>query len=260
MPSGVGQSLTTIMKTVTTPVVVVDTVSSTVGTTQSSSTIAQTSAYSTPFVIQPTQGRYSCIYQELPFTASKGEAISVDVKSSIPISVYIMTAADYQAWVTGNSCTVASSVLYSRQQVSTVLIDMIAPSTGDYDLLFLNVSPSSSANVSVGFQGVSQGFTAISVPVVKGFLVTKTQNATNILTVVQTVTIEPLQQYGPLAILVVLILTIVLVGLRRRSLKQKPEAATTAVPVKGKFCGDCGRPILMEAKFCPVCGSSTKES
>jgi hypothetical protein len=259
MPGSVGQSLTTIVKTVTTPVVIVDTVNSTVGTTQTRSTVLKTEAYSTPLVIQPTQGMYGCIYRNLPFAASEGEAISVDVKSSIPISIYIMTAADYGAWVAGKSCTVASSVLYSQQQVSIKFIDMIAPLTGDYDLVFLNVSPSSSANVSVDFQGVSQGFTTISVPVVTGILVTKTDTVTSTPTSVQTVTAEPLQQYGLFAIPAVLILALGLFVVRRRSGKRKVKHATSVVPDAVKFCGDCGKAIPISAQFCPECGASTED-
>ena len=116
MPGSVGQSLTTIMKTVTTPVVVVDDGQLHGGHNPEHLYIANDSGLlSTPFVIQPTQGRYGCIYQRLPFTARKGEAISVDVKSSIPISLYIMTAADYRAWVNGNSCSALASSVYNKQ-------------------------------------------------------------------------------------------------------------------------------------------------
>jgi hypothetical protein len=266
MPGSVGQSLTTIVRTVTTPVVIVDTINSTVGTTQSRSTVLKTEAYSTPFVIQPTRGIYGCIYQNLPFAASEGEAISVDVKSSIPISVYIMTAADYGAWVAGKSCTVASSVLYSQQQVSIKFIDMIAPSTGDYDLVFLNVSPSSSATVSVAYQGVSQGFTTISVPVVTGFPVTETYTATGNVTEVQTVTspFAILQQNGVvLGIVVVVVLVLLVLAFRRRSRRGKAKGATiaptTKAPAGERFCGNCGKPIPSDSRFCNYCGEPAEE-
>lgn len=266
MPGSVGQSLTTIVTTVTTPVVIVDTVNSTVGTTQSPSTVSKTDAYSTPFVIQPTQGMYGCIYQALRFTASEGEAISVDVKSSIPISIYIMTADDYRAWLAGKSCAAASSVLYSRQQVSTIFVDMLAPSTGDYDLVFLNLSSSSSANVSVDFQGVSQGLTTLSVPVVTGFPVTETYTATGNVTEVQTVTspFSMLQQNGvTLGIITVVVLVLLVLAFRRRSKRRKAKAATVApmmkAPVSGRFCGNCGKAIPSVSKFCNYCGEPAEE-
>jgi hypothetical protein len=265
MPGSVGQSLTTIVKTITTPVVSVNTINSTVGTTQSRITVSQTDAYSTPFVIQPTQGMYGCIYQALRFTASKGEAISVDVKSSIPISIYIMTADDYRAWVAGSSCAVASSVLYSRQQVSTVLVDMLAPSSGDYDLVFLNLSSSSSANVSVGFQGVSQGLTTVSVPVVTGFLVTGTYTATRDLTEVQTVSnpISMLQQnWVMLGIVIVVVLVLLVFAFRRRSRRGEVEVAAIVPSTKAltgkRFCENCGRENPSDSKFCKYCGEPAR--
>jgi hypothetical protein len=261
MPGGLGQSLTTIVTTITTPVTTVATVNSTVGSTQGLSTELHTDAYTTPFVIQPTQGTYGCIYQALPFTANNGEAISVDVKSSIPISIYIMTAVDYQAWLAGNSCAAASSVLYSREQVSSVYIDMIAPSSGGYDLVLLNLSPTNSASVNVGYTGISQAVTTVFLPVVSAFALTETYTATSTLTEVQPVT-EPLQQYGLYAIIFVLVLALGFLALRRRSSKKTVGTATVATgetaPVSGRFCGDCGKPIPIDAEFCPKCGASTE--
>jgi hypothetical protein len=266
IPGGVGQSLTTVVTTVTTPVVIVDTVNSTVGTTQAQSTAFTTEAYSTPFAIEPTQGVYGCVYQTLPFAASLGEAISIDVKSTVPISIYIMTGNDYRAWLNGKSCSATSSALYDRQQVSIALIDMIAPSTGDYDLVFLNFSSSSSASVSLGFQGVSQAITTMSVPVVSGFSVTETYTATGNLTSVRTVNdaFTMIQQYGLApGIVAVVVLVVALFAFRRRSKQRRVKAVTVVpevkAPVSGSFCGNCGKPIPPNSKFCNYCGEPAEE-
>ncbi len=189
-----------------------------------------------------------------PFTLTQGEALSFDVTSNIPISIYIMTANDYQAWANGSTCAAGSSVLYSRQQVSSDYIDMIAPSSGDYYLVLLNLSPTRSASVNVGYTDIYQAVTTVPVPAVTEFATTETQTATSRLTEVQPVT-EPLQQYGLYAIILVLVLALGLLALRRRSSKKTVGTATVAAkqaaPISGKFCGDCGKPISMEAKFCP---------
>ncbi len=262
MPSGLSQSLTTILTTVTTQVVVLGTVNSTVGTTKAQSTAFTTEIYSTPFVIQPTGGMYACRFAQLGFTASAGEAIALNVKTSIPISFYIMTASDYQTWVSRNSCDAPSGGLYSKQISGAMYVDMIAPTSGDYDLVFLNFSQSSPANVSLAMTGVSEALTTISVPVVAQIPVTKTQTATSTLSAVQTVTVNPLEQYGVYAVPAVIIAAVALafLELRRRSGKQPVKAAALPVPVAGKFCGDCGRAMPVQAKFCPGCGASTEDS
>ena len=133
MPAGVGQSLTL----------------TTIGITQGLSTVFYTAAYTTLFVIQPTGGTYGCTHQAYgPFKLTEGDALSVDVTSNIPISIYIMTANDYQAWANGPTCAAGSSVLYSREKVSSDYIDMIASSSGDYYLVLLNFSPTNSASVT----------------------------------------------------------------------------------------------------------------
>jgi len=175
-----------------------------------------------------------------------------------------MTANEYQAWLAGNSCAAGGSVLYSREQVSSVYVDMIAPSSGRYDLVLLNFSPTSSASVNVGYTGISQAVTTVSLPVVSAFALTETYTTTSTLTEVQPVT-EPLQQYGLYVIILVLVLALGFLAFRRRSSKKKTVgtatvAAKQATPITGKFCGDCGKPISMEAKFCPECGASTEDS
>jgi hypothetical protein len=140
---------------------------------------------------------------------------------------------------------------------------MIAPSSGGYDLVLLNFSPTSSASVNVGYTGISQAVTTVSLPVVSAFALTETYTATSTLTEVQPVT-EPLQQYGLYVIILVLVLALGFLALRRRSSKKTVGTATVAAkraaPISERFCGDCGKPILMEAKFCPECGANTEDS
>ncbi len=230
MPAGVGQSLTL----------------TTIGTTQGLSTMFYTAAYTTMFVIQPTGGTYACMDQPYgPFKITKGDTISVDVTSNIPISFYIMTASDYQTWAAAPSCAIGSSVQYSREDVSKGYIDMIASSTGDYYLLLLNFSPTNSASVNVDYAYISQAVTTVFVPVVTEVPVT-----------------QPVQQYGLYVILLVLVLASAFLALRHRSSKKTGTATVAekqALPISGKFCGDCGKPIPIDATFCPECGASTED-
>jgi hypothetical protein len=232
MPSGVGQSLTL----------------TTIGTTQGLSTVFYTDAHTTQFLIQSTGGTYVCNDEAYgPFKLTAGEALSIGVTSNTPISFYIMTASDYQTWAAAPSCAIGSSVQFSRELVTKDRIDMIAPSTGNYDLLLLNFSPTISANVSVDYAHVSQAVTTVFVPVVTEVPVT-----------------EPVQQYGLYVIILVLVLASGFLVARRLSGKKTVGTATVAaqqaVPVSGKFCGDCGKPIPIDAEFCPKCGASTEDS
>lgn len=232
MPAGVGQSLTL----------------TTIGTTQGLSTVFYTDAHTTLFVIKPTGGTYECMPIAFgPFTLTEGEAVSFGVKSNTPISIFIMTENDYQVWEKAPTCTVSSSVLYSREKVSSDYIDMIAPSSGDYELVLLNISPTISANVNVDYAYIIQAVTTVHVPVVTEAPVT-----------------EPLQQYGLYGIILVLVLAFGFLVARNLSRKKTVGTATVApkqaAPISGKFCGDCGKPILTNAKFCPECGASTEDT
>jgi hypothetical protein len=262
LPASVSQSLTTIVTTVTTPITTFEMVESTVGSTRSTSTEFHTIAYTTLFVIQPTGGVYGCVPQAYgPFTLADGEPLACDIASNNPISVYIMSASEYRAWAASNSCSVGSAQ-YSRDKVTSVYIDMIAPSSGDYYLLLLNFSSTRSASVNVGYTDVSQTVTSVLVPVISEFAVTETQTVMTKLTHVQQVT-DPLQQYGFLAVVLALVLVVALLALRRRSNKKATGSVTVAAkqaaPAGEKFCGDCGKPIPVSAKFCPVCGASTDD-
>jgi hypothetical protein len=231
MPTGVGQSLTL----------------TTIGTTQGLSTVFYTAAYTTQFVIQSTGGTYACNDQAYgPFKLTEGEALSIGVTSNTPISFYIMTASDYKTWAAAPSCAIGSSVQYSRELVTKDRIDMIAPSTGNYDLLLLNFSPTISASVNVDYAYISQAVTTVSIPVVNEVPVT-----------------QPVQQYGLYVIILVLALALGFLALWRRFRKKTVATATVeaqqAGPVSGKFCGDCGKPIPIDVMFCPECGASTED-
>lgn len=258
LPSGLSQTLTTLVETFTTRTVVTSTVNSTVGKTQALSTQAQFYTYSTPFVIDATKGTYACTYKALRFAANKGDQISGQIRSNIEISFYVMSAEDYRTWASGNSCTVPSS-LFGQQKVTTLLLDMVAPSTGDYDVLVLNTSPNTAANVSVIFVAVSQSITTISLPVVSAFLAIKTYNTTGAQTIVRAVeTGLLLEQYG-LLIGVGLVIVLVVFVLQRRSRKKGLVAPSPTEPaplqVRRKFCGNCGTTLPMDAQFCDQCGS-----
>jgi hypothetical protein len=256
---GAGGSLTTVMMTVTTPVPSVSSFSSTVGTSEVPSTVFQTETYPTSFVLKPTNGQYGCMYRALKFDADKGDTISAGVESSAPISIYIMTANDYQAWEKGKSCS-AGSALYVQQKVSNTQAHMVAPSTGEYDLVFLNFSSNGSASVSLNFVGVSQTLTTVSVPAVSAFPTTETYNATSIATETRTVS-DPLQQYGMFFIPV---LSAVILALQRRSSKRTmgtvPPAAGRGSRAVKRYCGECGNAISMQARFCPKCGAGSDDS
>ena len=259
MPIGVGQSLTTILTTVTTPVATVGTVSWTIGTTQVVSSVLHTEGLTTSFSMKGTGGSYGCIYQQVPFTASQGEAIAVNLQSDAPVSIYIMTASDYQAWVNSKSCPATNTILYNKDQVSSDYVDMIAPSTGNYYLVLLNFSPSRSANVNVGVLGSARVATTMNVPVLTQAPTTSTNTVVSTLTLVQPVS-DTLQQYGLFALPVILVLAVGLLAFQRRSSKRKVEATRAVVPVTGRFCGDCGNAIPIDAKFCPKCGANTEDA
>lgn len=266
LPTGSGQvlsSFTTIL-TVTTQVVTTDTFYSTVGTTRGVSTVFHT-AYSNQVTVDATGGTVACNYKALRFTASKGDAVSLDVKTSIPISIYIMSADDYRTWMSQKSCVALGSSLYNKQVSGRVLIDMIAPSNGDYDLVFLNASSSTPANVDVNFVSASQTVTSVSLPVVSAFPVTGTYTATSTVTTVQATAGQSLlEQYGLPIVAVILMLGVGFLLSKRRS-RTKTKATTAAAPlevrapVSDKFCGDCGSPIPADAQFCGECGASTKD-
>jgi hypothetical protein len=233
LPGGVGQALTL----------------TTIGATQSLSTVIHTYAYTTQFIMNPTGGTYRCTTQPYgPFKLTAGDALAIDVTSNIPISIYMMTANDYQAWANAATCAVGSSVMYSREKVSSDYIDMIAPSTGDYYLLLLNFSPTNSASVNVRHAYIIQAVTTVIVPVVREVPVT-----------------EPVQQYGFYVIgILVLVLALGLLALWRHSSTKKAAGTATVAAkqissVSGKFCGDCGQPIPIDAEFCPKCGASTED-
>lgn len=258
-PASLGQSLTTIVTTITTPVTTVGTVKSTIGSTQALSTIVYTAAYTTMFIIKPPGTGYGCRSEAYgPFTLTKGEALSYDITLNTPISIYIMSANDYQTWTASNACKVRSA-LYSREQVSSDYIDMVAPSKGDYYLILLNLSQTSSASINVGYTDIAQVITTIQGPDVTEFPTTETQTATSMFTEVQPVT-DTLQTYAPFAIILVLIIALSLIAFRRHSKKRsgtETVAARQAVLVSGKFCRKCGKPIRVSTKFCPACGAGT---
>jgi len=254
MPGSVGESLTTIVSTLTTPVVIVDT------------TNVETVAYSTPLVIEPTQGTYVCTFKAMRFNANSGDEISIQFTANLPVSLYIMTRDDFQTWQNGNSCTATASVLYTREQVSNDHIDMVAPSTGDYDLVFLNYSSSSLANVTLNFAGVSQALTTVSVPIVSSYPVTETYTATGNVTVVEKVadTFTLVRRYVLTPMIVIVIAALLVFAFRRRSKRRKAQPVTgapeTKAPATGRFCINCGKEIPIGVSFCPGCGARMEEA
>jgi len=261
LPSGIGQSLTTLVKTITTQIVVTDAVNSTVGSTRGLSTQIQMYTVSTPFVIDATHGMYGCIYKALRLPANQGDQISGQIRSSSEISFYVMSADDYRAWTSANSCTVPSS-MFGREKVTSLLLDMVAPSTGDYELLFLNASSNTPASVSVNFVRVYEAVTSISLPVVSTFPATRTKTATSTLTQIRTVETAPiLEQYG-LLIAVLLVIVLAALAFQRRSRKETTAVALPAIPspIARKFCGNCGAPLPLSAQFCDRCGTPDDES
>jgi len=261
MPSGVGQSLTTFLETVTTQVEVTGTVTSTVGSTQGLSTQVQMQTYSTPFVVDATYGRYGCIYKTLRLTANEGDQISGQITSNSEISFYVMSSNDYRTWVNENLCSVRSSFLGERE-VTSLLLDMIAPYTGEYVLLFLNSSIATPANVVLVFVSLSQTVTTISLPVVSAFLLTETYLTTHTLEEVRPVETWPLFDEYAILIAAILGLIVVLLVLQRRSRKKITAATIPArpAPITGKFCGNCGAPLPLSAQFCDRCGAPDEEN
>ena len=261
MPSGVGQSLTTFLETVTTQVEVTGTVTSTVGSTQGLSTQVQMQTYSTPFVVDATYGRYGCIYKTLRLTANEGDQISGQITSNSEISFYVMSSNDYRTWVNENLCSVRSSFLGERE-VTSLLLDMIAPYTGEYVLLFLNSSIATPANVVLVFVSLSQTVTTISLPVVSAFLLTETYLTTHTLEEVRPVETWPLFDEYAILIAAILGLIVVLLVLQRRSRKKITAVTIPArpAPITGKFCGNCGAPLPLSAQFCDRCGAPDEEN
>jgi len=267
MASGMNQTVALVGETITAQLIVTETTQSTVNTTQGLTSQSQTTTYSTPFVLQATQGLRGCVYKALRFNASQGDQISINIKSSSEIAVHIMSTTDYSTWVKKNNCTVTSS-LHSWQTVRTLFIDFTAPFTGDYELLFLNTSSDTPASVNLNLVNSSQNVTTSRAPL------TETHTAASTSTEVGPVQAKPfLDQYG-LLIIVLLGLVTAALALLRRSRKEgsatrvargrEPGSAGRYLspppphPVAVKACGNCGASIPQDARYCGECGATQR--
>lgn len=267
IPSGMSQTLTKVVETVTAQVIVTETTESTVNTTQGLTSQSKAYTYSTPFVLQATQGLHGCVYKALRFNASQGDQISINIKSSSEISFYIMSASNYSEWAKRNNCTVTGS-MHSQRAVRTLFIDFIAPFTGDYELLFLNTSLNVPASVNLNLVNSSQNVTSSRPPL------TETRTATNASTEVGPVQARSLlDQYW---LLIPVLLGVVTAGLAllRRSRKEgmvtrmarrgKPGSAGRYLPppqpshAAMKQCANCGAWIPQDARYCGECSAAQR--
>jgi hypothetical protein len=215
--------------------------------------------YSGPLTITPTHATYGCVYDNLPFTATRGDHIVGQIASNIAIDFYIMSESQFKSWMSQPRCPVSQSWIH-KQGIVTYSIDWTVPDAGQYEFLFLNFAEQTTADVEFDV-GVAN---SASTTVIASTVYSATSQAYALSSIVTRSSVytqqveEPISQYGWLVgVIAAIIIVIVAVLYRRRG---RPRSSVPTVPegtgVKSEmFCRKCGAKIPRDSTFCLECGS-----
>jgi len=294
-PAANDQTLTTItsLQTITTETAVtrlsVSTAQSigyaTLTTTQfTTSTLAQPRrllVYQHVFSAVPEE--YGCIFDSRSFTAQEGQVVAGTISSDYEVSVYLMSQHDYDVWRRERFCSAREATLLIDEVVmGTYSFELVIPSSGRYQFVFLNYSHEDGPKVNMNADIVGSAAES-SVIVTRTYTQQSysTESAVVSTVVTQTVTSRRTEQVagigfamegssmllmaaGVVVGLVVVGLLFVLRGRRPKAaagaVTYEPEAevapAPPGAPPPGmKFCVHCGAKIPNVATFCTKCGT-----
>lgn len=199
---------------------------------QSMTTITTVQIYTTTTSLPGTGGKFCFEYADLSFSAQKDQQISTTIQSTGQIDFYLLTDADYKAWVNaGAKCdlTGISNPLVKQEGITSYDLSISIPNDGVYWYFFISRSSDTGANISFSYPYPA--------------------------TVSLAVTGGGASLGGDTTLIVVAVAAVVAVGLAyfvgtRRG--QPPAAAQSEL----KFCSNCGQKIPTNTKFCGSCGAT----
>jgi hypothetical protein len=258
---GVSQTVTTFTSVGTTTSSFTNTVTSSfpVQTSYLTSTQQQTILAETFTIDAPSPNH--CYYYAYHFTGAKGDHITGQMSSTVPVNVYMMTEKSYDTWEAEGRCQVTVSTIINTVVSNPKAIDKILPADGTYYFVFVLYEAVAPADVQFYILGPSTTFTLTSTAysaTMQTFVAAATLTATNIYTteVPQSAlgSIDPML-LGAIAVVVVIIIVgfILYRSRSRKPTPDKPMATTQAA----RTCPKCGATPLAGSKFCYNCGAAT---
>jgi len=266
LPSVNSQSYTTITSTSAVTTIISNTqLSSYVVGTSSATSTSTMKVYDGTFNLEGAGGGYCGWYQLINFTVNSGQEVKGSFKSTTPINFYVLNRGDLQKFATEKGCD-PSSYRANAVGVTSVPIDFGFSSGGEYAFLLFNVGANTA---SVTLSAFSSGL------VVRPSSIYATSTIVQVTTLTQNLSSEYTQQISTLPggitilmtaalVVVAIIVAIYLMLSRRKASTQNmnaPEQSSTTsppqanLPIKGKFCANCGAHLYLEDKICHSCGS-----
>ncbi len=234
----------------------------------------------------PGAGNHACnvIYDN--FTGPAGP-VSGTMTASSPVDFYLVSKAEFFAWATLShveSCDGPTSFLASRPYATSYSFAADLPQSGEYFLVFVNSSSTSTSNVAVTVNSVGSPvtYTTTSDSLYMQTILVTLQSVSQFYTSAQQSSNPTISGSFPVIDIAAIVLVILIVaGLLfynerrvRASAKVKdtvkPQATEiSSVPSRGAtkpivadsatmFCRKCGAKIPRDSTFCKECGEKTK--
>ena len=237
--------------------------------TVTSTSTGQQNLLTDTIALQPAGFHYCGEYDVEDFTASAG-SISGTVTSDHPIDVYLVSNAVLTEWIKAASCDGPSQVLYARTQTTNYNFTANLPSSGEYEILFLNHSHDFTANIVIT---VNSAETEVTWTATSYSMLQQTFFSTESMSLQEELQTSSssgfgnsLLMFGVIAAIAIALVAIVLMR-RGKAGKETPrtkvgEPETTAAKVQERegsmFCRKCGAKIPRDSTFCKECGEKTK--
>lgn len=115
------------------------------------STLTRTSnltpIFNGPFKVDSTLGSSQlCGRSKFTFQGSQGQYVSGNFTSIIPLDLYILSDGNFQNWMKVGGCGGNPASILSRLNSTAFVFNVALPSTGAWDIVFVNYSSSRDAS------------------------------------------------------------------------------------------------------------------
>lgn len=141
--------------------------------TVTSTMLTNSAVLSDSNVLLATPSGYTCEFDNYPFTGGQNQSYSLTVTSNNNISVYILTASNYQAMKTADECAASVSSVAARFGSSSFELDFTTPAYSKYYIILSNGSHGNSVQYNFNLNAIT------SVLATNAMNFTTTQSATN---------------------------------------------------------------------------------
>jgi ribosomal protein L40E len=226
-------------------------------------TSVTTSFYSYSFTL-PAELPRICYYHYVNGSLTAGQRLVGKVVADYPLDFYVMSTAQF-GQLPHSHCEDEHPALLKASYVKSYTIDWVAPSDGNYYLVFYSYNPSAPQPKITG---------SLSLQFADSQLIVSTLYSTSTGTVVSATTqtlssvyYSTIQTFPGgstfyLVVLAVVFLAALVVAFVVRASRRKATtpAATTprmeALKQEKQFCVNCGAELALGSKFCNKCGSA----